>query len=670
MNRTGKNRSRSLWRYGWTLLLVSSCICLWGVKRACAQQHAGTLSTQEKTAVEDPAASFRKEAMVHEAEAPEAMTVASNKPQQMETHGIVSMVQSIFHNLSKNPQELPRKSERLTQALGTQPKPDREPKILSPVSSESQPSPATQGKNWRSSLIADWKDNPAWQTAEFGRLRLLSHLLQADQSYQQMKDQLERRLADLQAQADRLEKDLTQAQSAKTELGDRIKRLEQAQTAARRNFPQLMQTLQAKEEELRRLASALEKTQAQLAQSSKAKGDLEKQQGDLAAAQTAAENQAAELNQKLQSREKELRDLQSARESDQKSILRLQQQAEESTKLQTQREIALAQTQAALAKTQANLTIVESELRGNRQSVLWATQELTTASAQLQEKNKEIQRLMSVLGDLNRQLAELRTERDRLVENLSQARRFGEQAQTASREAQQANAGLQDRVHQLESAQSVLQIEAAQHRQTLQAKEEELRRLNASLSEAVRTGAQLKSDYQLSQQEVNSLREQLKQERERLAKLTSGLQSLQQVMGASQPTSPQELPKETVTSTGTPPPAVSSEPAVPQEQQQLEENSKRQFVSPSTSKVVVQRLSENRDFLVLSVFAVPGVKEGMRLLLSSEEQPVVEVELGNIDSSGMTMGYVTLTHKDLSIIHEGQVLSAKILVKASAAVDE
>jgi hypothetical protein len=82
--------------------------------------------------------------------------------------------------------------------------------------------------------------------------------------------------------------------------------------------------------------------------------------------------------------------------------------------------------------------------------------------------------------------------------------------------------------------------------------------------------------------------------------------------------------------------------------------------------VEVHRLSRGRDFFVLSVRDIPEAKSGSVLLLSHGGQPVVEVELGTIYSSGLAMAYVTRILKDLSTVQEGNLFSAKALVKTSS----
>jgi hypothetical protein len=82
---------------------------------------------------------------------------------------------------------------------------------------------------------------------------------------------------------------------------------------------------------------------------------------------------------------------------------------------------------------------------------------------------------------------------------------------------------------------------------------------------------------------------------------------------------------------------------------------------------VVQRVSENRDFLVLTLQGVPGAREGSTLLLSQEDRPVAEVELSSIDSSGMTMAFVTRALQDLSGLEPGSVLTARVVVRTSSA---
>lgn len=171
------------------------------------------------------------------------------------------------------------------------------------------------------------------------------------------------------------------------------------------------------------------------------------------------------------------------------------------------------------------------------------------------------------------------------------------------------------------------------------------------------------SETQLSrlQQEKQRLEEELQRER---AGSADGI-ATQGQQPAATPSAP--VPVEVAAGNHVPAPAASGpESAVPTPAPPV--IGEREFVSPRPTQVVVQRLNESRDFFVLSLEGIPGAKEGSVLILSSEEQPVAEVELGSLDKTGLAMAYVTRTLKDLSWIQEGTALSARVLVRTPAVV--
>ncbi len=91
-----------------------------------------------------------------------------------------------------------------------------------------------------------------------------------------------------------------------------------------------------------------------------------------------------------------------------------------------------------------------------------------------------------------------------------------------------------------------------------------------------------------------------------------------------------------------------------------------QPASPADTLVKVYRVEEKLGFLVFSVANISWAKPGQAMLLSSGGQEIAEVELGDIDNTGMAMAYITKRVNEKLPIQRGESVAVQQVPPAPA----
>lgn len=274
--------------------------------------------------------------------------------------------------------------------------------------------------------------------------------------------------------------------------------------------------------------------------------------------------------------------------------------------------------------------------------------EYRQAQLDLENLQEQLRIAQRTQADQVKEIRILRLETSRLNEKSAALELDLEQARAAGAQVRQLQAERMEMQQQMDG----LQSELDRVRRQLEEREQGFA-IDRQASEA---------QHSRLQQEKQRLDEELQRER---AQSADGI-ATQGQQPVAMPSAPVPAPVEPVGNTASAPASSGLESAMPEPAPAA--IGEREFVSPRPAQVVVQRLNESRDFFVLSMEGIPGVKEGSVLILSSEDQPVAEVELGSLDKTGLAMAYVTRALKDLSWIQEGTALSARVLVRTSAVV--
>ena len=262
------------------------------------------------------------------------------------------------------------------------------------------------------------------------------------------------------------------------------------------------------------------------------------------------------------------------------------------------------------------------------------------------EQMKELRTLRDQVARQREQLAALEQDRDHMKSALSegeeQMNKFQSERTSLRRELADAQGGIQQFRLQSQGREEELSTESRGAKLELERLQRDLQVAQTAYEQALRERETQKSGYE-----------------ERILKLNADLRDREQAL--------RQL-RDQLVKPGTPQAPIVQEPE-PQISAQTPDLKpvKAPEIPAQVSAVKVYRVEEQLGFLVLSLEGESGwAKASSALVLSAGDKPVAEVELGDVDSAGLAMAYITRRANPNLPIRKGDFLSARpLLVKTS-----
>jgi chromosome segregation ATPase len=305
----------------------------------------------------------------------------------------------------------------------------------------------------------------------------------------------------------------------------------------------------------------------------------------------------------------------------QESFSRLQMESSVDTEELDRLQVELDQNAQVSTNLEQQLRIAQNiqgeqtkELRALREEVGRLTEKLTAAEsrrdealAMLDERDARVAQIQGDWTDVRRQLSDVQTKLQRADLNAQ------EKEQLLMVENQEYKSRLERLRQEFESLQDQYRVSTQQQ----------------TLSEEERIAFErLQTDLQEERSQVSTLKTALEQQQEKL----------EQVAQRGYLTRPID----------------SSEP-------QTDETAYKGVYS-----VQIRRISESEDFVFFTMEGAVGVEVGSSMLLSVGDHMMAEVELADIDASGLVMGYITRKLTDPFLLHTGDFLLGRPLIKTSS----
>jgi len=320
-----------------------------------------------------------------------------------------------------------------------------------------------------------------------------------------------------------------------------------------------------------------------------------------------------QLQTELQDKGKELGTLQIARGVDFKELERLKNEYQQSNKLGVSLKEQLRIADRIQSEQTKELRSLRAELGRLGEHLTAAESERDQAKAALDEREARLSQLQSEWGDLRREFSDAQIELQR------RSLGFQENEQMFIVERQ----GYKSKLDRLQRDFNRLQ--------------EDYRRVNQDLDLSGR-----------SREDLARLQKELERERAQATRLKADLRDREQVL--------EELSKQ-----------VEPLGLLPQEGAGL--------ISPlpltgarlsSISAIKITRVNESQAFIFFSMKGPGQVIAGSSYLLSSGDQLVAEVEVADVDRSGLAMGYILRKLTPTWVIQNGDYLSIRPLIKTSS----